>query len=64
MCTGCGNPYPTGAKLGTVNGGWGHAACAKVRREAERIRSGETYRAGRKSEWRRGSSPGSARGRF
>jgi hypothetical protein len=49
-CAGCGNPYARGAKLGAVNGGWGHASCAKVRREASRIRAGETYRAGRQSD--------------
>lgn len=63
-CGGCSQRYPKGTSLGRIGEGWGHNECAKIMRETERIRSGETFRSQQASTWRRGAGPGQSRSRF
>lgn len=60
-CPGCQKGYKAGAKIDQLMGGWGHPACAAAWREAEKVRSGATYRSQKPSTWRIGAGPGSTR---
>jgi hypothetical protein len=63
-CPGCRKDYKPGARIDELMGSWGHPACAAAWREAEKIRSGTTYRSQRASSWRIGAGPGSSRERY
>ncbi|MFF0142364.1 hypothetical protein ACFYRN_38735 [Streptomyces sp. NPDC005227] len=69
-CPACFKDYGKGDVITKVIGGWGHPGCAprqmsaaerEFARNKARIESGETFRAQKASDWRRGSSPSSTR---
>ncbi|MEU9624350.1 hypothetical protein ACIODT_38590 [Streptomyces sp. NPDC088251] len=69
-CPACFKDYGKGEVIKKVTDGWGNPGCAprqlsaaereSVRNKA-RIESGETFRAQKPSDWRRGASPSSTR---
>ncbi|MGW7341248.1 hypothetical protein [Streptomyces sp. NPDC054808] len=69
-CSACFKDYSKGEVITKVAEGWGHPACAprklsaaerEFARNKARIESGETFRAQKPSDWRRGASPSSTR---
>ncbi|WP_432038643.1 hypothetical protein [Streptomyces cucumeris] len=69
-CPICFKAYDKGEVITRVTDGWGHPGCAPAQlspaerefaRNKARIESGETYRAQKPSDWRRGASPSSTR---
>jgi hypothetical protein len=69
-CPACFKHYGKGEAITKVADGWGHPGCAprklsaverEFARNKARIESGETYRAQKPSDWRRGASPSSTR---
>lgn len=69
-CPACFQGYGKGEVITKVSEGWGHPGCAprhlsaaerEFARNKARIESGETFRAQKSSDWRRGASPSSTR---
>ncbi|MCA1221616.1 hypothetical protein [Streptomyces sp. 8L] len=69
-CPACFKDYAKGDVITKVTDGWGHPGCAprqmsaaerEFARNKARIESGETFRAQKPSDWRRGASPSSTR---
>ncbi|MGN2365565.1 hypothetical protein [Streptomyces luridiscabiei] len=69
-CPACFKDYAKGEVITKVTEGWGHPGCAprklsaaerEFARNKARIESGETFRAQKPSDWRRGASPSSTR---
>ncbi|MGV9342939.1 hypothetical protein [Streptomyces sp. NPDC003688] len=69
-CPACSKNYGKADAITKMPDGWGHPGCASQQlaaadrefaRNKAQVESGETYRARKPSDWRRGSSPSSTR---